>query len=208
MAFFTYQWLEDDSYAVMTYEGNDEEVTIPGTYSGKPVTVLYDELFKNHKEIKKVHIPNIVTNIGGFVFEGCDQLKSVRLPESLEEMWQYAFVRSSIEIIEIPGSVRSIIPFTFKDCKQLTTVIIHKGVKKIHATAFEGCENLELVAIPSDIEISHNAFADCPKINPDIRREMQSSCRCPQCVSQLKLPTPGSDRVNQFLKSKLGDKTI
>lgn len=205
MADFTYKWIDDDSYAVMTYEGNEEEVTIPDSYCGKPVTVLFDDLFKDHKEIKKVNIPNSVTNIGGFVFEGCDQLQNVRLPENLQEMWQYAFVRSSIEIIEIPGNVNSIVPFTFKDCKQLTTVIIHKGVKKIHSTAFEGCENLELVVIPPDIEISHKAFEDCPKLNPNIVREMKSTCKCPQCTSRLKLPTAGSNRVNQFLKSKIKD---
>lgn len=205
MAFFTYKLVDDETYAIMTYEGDDEEVTIPARNGGKPVTILYDDLFKNHKELKKVNIPDTVTNIGGFVFDGCENLKSVRLPEGLEEMWQYAFVRSSIEIIEIPGSVTSIVPFTFKDCKNLTTVVIRKGVKRIRAKAFEGCENLELVAIPSDIEISHDAFNGCTKLNPNLVREMKSTCRCPDCTRKLKLPNPASSRVNEFLKSKLKD---
>lgn len=206
MAEFTFKWIDDETYAVVGYEGQDEKVTIPDRYCGKPVTVLYDDLFKNHKEIKKVHIPDTITNIGGFVFDGCEQLKSIRLPENLQEMWQYAFVRSAIEIIEIPGSVNSIIPFTFKDCKNLNTVVIHKGVQKIRAFAFEGCDNLELVAIPSDIEISHDAFKDCPKLNPTLMRQMQSTCRCSECTRKLQIPNQASNRVNQFLKNKMNEK--
>lgn len=202
MAFFTYKLVEDDTWAVMTYEGDDEEVTIPAANTGKPVTILYDELFKNHKELKKVNIPDSVTNIGGFVFEGCENLKSVRLPAGLQEMWQYAFVRSSIEIIEIPGSVTSIVPFTFKDCKNLTAVVIRKGVRRIRAKAFEGCENLELVAIPSDIEISHSAFDGCPKLKPDLVRKMKSTCRCPECMKKLKLPGQSGSLVQDFLKNR------
>ena len=179
---FTYQWLDDDTYAIMSYVGDETEVTIPSTYCGKPVTVIYDDMFKGHKELTEVHIPDTVTNIGGFVFDGCENLKAVVLPKNLKEMWQYAFVRSGIEVVEIPGSVETIVPFTFQDCKNLRLVVCHEGTKKIHAWAFQNCSNLEMVAVHSATEISHNAFEGCDKINPDVRTKLRSTCKCPSCV--------------------------
>ncbi len=91
MVEFTYQILDDDTIAIMKYKGDEEEVTIPDTAWGRPVTVLYDDLFKGHSELTKVNLPDSITNIGGFVFDGCDKLKTVILPKGLQEMWQYAF---------------------------------------------------------------------------------------------------------------------
>lgn len=163
MSNFSYRMIEDESLAIMSYEGESERVVIPD-YGGQ-LTVIYDDIFKGHKELKKVIIPSTVTNIGGFVFDGCKNLREIELPENLQEMWQYAFARSGIETINIPGTVSRIIPFTFMDCKNLKSVICHSGIKKICAWAFQGCTSLEVVTVPADITIDEKAFEGC---NPDL----------------------------------------
>lgn len=156
---FFYKMLDDETYAAMSYEGDEPDVIIPVVYNGKPVTLLSDNLFAGHKEITSVSIPDSVTDIGGFVFDGCDSLHHVSLPKELRNMWQYAFVRSSIEEIVLPEHVASIVPFTFKDCKRLRKVICNKGLKKICAWAFSGCTQLEDVTYGPDVEVSPEAFA-------------------------------------------------
>lgn len=203
MANFIYQQIAEDACAVTAYTGRDTAVIIPDTYEGMAVVMLSDELFAGHAEISRILLPKTLKYIGSRVFDGCDGLKSLRLPEGLENLAQFAFSGSGLEIIEIPGSIKSIVPFTFKDCSHLNTAVVRIGVKKIYAQAFEGCENLELVAVPSDTEISHEAFTGCVKLNPELSRKLISTCKCPVCTGAApKITFPAKDRVKDFLKRK------
>ena len=155
---FVYKQNDNETYTVMAYHGDEEIVIIEAIHADKPVTILYDSLFKNHPEIKEVVIPDTVEDIGGFMFDGCENLVSIKLPSSLKNLWQYAFVRSNIEEIEIPAGVMPIPPFAFKDCKKLKKVICHSGLKKIHDYAFEGCNSLVEILCDPSTEIGENAF--------------------------------------------------
>ncbi len=203
MRHFVYRQVSEEECAVISYEGNEEVIIIPDSYAGKTVRMLGDSVFAGHPEIKKVRLPAGLTYIGSRAFDGCTALRSLRLPDSLEIMDQYAFTGSGIEIIEIPGNVDAIIPFTFKDCRELNTVVIHKGTKKIHSFAFEDCVNLELAAVPSDTEISHDAFNGCIKLNPNLTRKLISSCQCPVCTGKApKISYPSNSKVKEFLRKK------
>lgn len=157
---FLYRILEDGSYCVTEYHGDDADVVIPDTYCNKPVTVLFDRLFKGHDEITSVKIPDTVTDIGSFVFDGCSSLKHIELPPALMNMWDSAFARSSIEEIVLPEKVVSIVPYTFKDCKDLRKVICNPGLRKIHAWAFHGCSNLTDFQCSTNTEVSEDAFKE------------------------------------------------
>jgi hypothetical protein len=52
---------DENSYTVMGYKGNSEEVIVPETFLGKPVTILFDKLFLGHPEIRSIKIPDTVT---------------------------------------------------------------------------------------------------------------------------------------------------
>lgn len=156
---FTFKIIEENgTYCAVGYEGDEAEVVIPATYSGVPVTILFDDLFKGHTEITSVHIPDTVTEIGGFVFDGCTNLHRVILPSSVENMWQYAFVRSGIEEIILPEKMRYIPPFAFKDCKQLKKVVCNQNLKEICSWAFSGCDQLKEIVHGPDVQISDKIF--------------------------------------------------
>ena len=157
---FFYRFLEDGTYCVTEYQGDEADVIIPDTYCSKPVTVLFDRLFKGHTEITSVKIPDTITDIGSFVFDGCTSLKHIELPPSLINMWDSAFARSSIEEIVLPDKITSIVPFTFKDCKELKRVVCNPGLKKIHAWAFHGCSNLKDFQCSEDTVVSEDAFKE------------------------------------------------
>ena len=161
---FYYKYADDETWCVIRYTGQDAHVLIPDTHGGRDITILNDDLFKGHENLESVHIPARLRTLGGFLFDGCSRLHQVLLPDTLTDMWQYAFVRSGITEIEIPGSVKHIIPFVFKDCTQLQTVRCGKGVQKIFANAFAGCTSLEKVYVHADTEIAEGAFAGCGQV--------------------------------------------
>lgn len=151
---FLFKYVEEtDSFCAIRYQGDEADVIVPPMHWGKPVTILFDDLFKGHNEIRSVSIPDTVTEIGGFVFDGCNNLKHVELPASLESMWQYAFARCGVENITLPDRYSQIIPFTFLDCKSLQQVVCGSGMKKIYAHAFRGCDSLTDLLCGPDVDI-------------------------------------------------------
>ena len=74
---FQYKMLEDETFAVTGYSGEEKEVVIPDTHWGKPVTVLFDSLFSGHAEIESIQIPDTVTDIGEFLFAPGTQLSTM-----------------------------------------------------------------------------------------------------------------------------------
>ena len=144
---YFFKRVDNGTFSVIEYDGDEKDVRIPPNHAGKPVTVLYDRLFKGHEEISSLEIPDTVTDIGAFVFDGCRGLRSIDLPAGLVYMWQYAFCRSSIEEIKLPEGIRNIVPYTFKECRNLKRIICNSDLIEIKAKAFAGC--------PRDLEIVH-----------------------------------------------------
>lgn len=156
---FTFQINYDEgSYSVMGYQGNEEHVLIPPEYGGKPVTILFDKLFAGHSEIKSVVIPDTVTDLGEFLFDGCMDLHHLTLPSGLVYLWGYTFARCGIEEIILPDTLKRIPPYAFKECKNLKRVVCGTGLKKIDAWAFGGCNQLKELVNAKGVEVSPQAF--------------------------------------------------
>ena len=149
---------DEQSYTIRKYKGDEANIIVPGTYGGKPVTILFDSIFAGHSEICSITFPDSITDLGEFVFDGCSNLKHIELPKNLKSLWGYTFARSAIEEITIPDGVSIIPPYAFKDCKSLKRVICGSGMRKIKSWAFGGCDLLEEVIYGSDVEVSKDAF--------------------------------------------------
>ena len=162
---FSFQLNYDEkSYTCTQYRGSVEDVVIPEMFLGKPVTILFDKLFSGHAEIRSVSIPDTVTDLGEFVFDGCAGLHELKLPSSLRYLWGYTFCRSGLEEIVLPDSVKIIPSYAFKDCTQLRRVVCGSGMQKISAWAFGGCEKLTEVVHARDVEVSPQAFEQNTRI--------------------------------------------
>ena len=103
---------------------------------------------------KEVVIPNSVTEIGDFAFDGCSGLKSVTIGNSVTEIGDFAFFGcSGLTSVTIPNSVTSIGVNAFYNCSGLTTVFIPKSVIVIGVDAFSGVTATiycEIKSIPDD----------------------------------------------------------
>ncbi|MBN2795659.1 MAG: leucine-rich repeat domain-containing protein [Clostridia bacterium] len=159
---YLYKMIDDGTYCLTHYEGKNPVVQFPEHIT---VSILGDKLFKNHVEIEKLQIPETVTQIAGWVFDGCINLKEIILPPQLVDMWQYALTRIAVEKIEIPGSVHQIVPFVFNGCENLKEVVFHEGTEIINAYAFKNCKALEDVYLPVSIKNVHEkAFEGCEHV--------------------------------------------
>ena len=92
---------------------------------------------------KTTVIPNTVTSIGNFAFNGCTGLTSITIPNSVTSIGEYAFNQcTGLTSITIPDGVTSIGKYAFYSCRGLTSVTIGSGVTSIGESAFRNCSSL------------------------------------------------------------------
>ena len=143
-----------------------EDVVIPATYKGIPVTTILSEGFKNAASIKNLIIPTTVTSIGNSAFYGCSSLTTITIPDSVTSIGNSAFYGcSSLTSITIPDSVTSIGENAFAGCSSLTSITIPAGVTSIGYGAFSSCSSLTSITIPDSVtSIGENAFTGCSSL--------------------------------------------
>ena len=93
-----------------------------GYGSSNPLNYAH-HLYIDGQEVTDLVIPNGVTSIGNYAFEGCSGLTSVTIPNSVTSIGAYAFLScSSLTSVTIPESVTSIGNDAFNGCSGLTSV--------------------------------------------------------------------------------------
>ena len=168
-------------------------------FSGN-VTEINDKAFYDEDDLTAISLPNTVVQIGGAtdgtgVFEDCDNLKSVNVPASVKYIGRCAFYDcialesfscDNVEIIypeafynceslksvnlgtklrEIKWSTQGNAYGAFEDCDALETVVIPSSVTHIGKRAFYWCNALKFVAIGSGVkEIAEKAFYNCNEL--------------------------------------------
>ena len=101
---------------------------------------------------KTTIIPNSVTSIRGWAFEGCTGLISVTIGNSVTRIGESAFYNcTGLTSLTIPNSVTSIGTNAFSHCTNLTSITIPNSVTSIEPYAFYGCTGLTSITIPNSI---------------------------------------------------------
>jgi hypothetical protein len=144
-----------------TYRDND--VVIPDTYEGLPVTAIATRAFEQKTNITSVTMPDSITSIGEFSFSGCTSLKMLVLSDGLISMGKGAFYNCiSLENVYLPYGLSVIGDWAFWNCQQLTSISIPNSISSIGIGAFSGCTRLSDVQINSSLSsLAQYLFADC-----------------------------------------------
>ena len=142
--------------------GNQSFTSIDGVLYTKDQSVLL--AFPN--ALTSVKIPQGVTNIGGWAFEGCNSLKSVTIPEGVTTIENNAFKEcGGLESVVMPSGLKKIGWDAFDNCRSLKSVTIPDGVCDIGGRAFRGCGELASLTLPKGLTtIGDNAFLGCGKL--------------------------------------------
>lgn len=129
--------------SMMSSEGGDyqkSEVVIPETisYDGRvySVTSIGTYAFQGCSNLISVVIPNTVTSIERMAFEGCTKLANVNIPNSVKNIKEFAFSGTKLISVVIPNSVTSIGEGAFEYCYNLAQITLPSSIRKIGVNAF------------------------------------------------------------------------
>jgi hypothetical protein len=104
------------------------------------ISVIPTGMFQSCEKLESVSLPDTVTTIGDYAFDSCEVMKA-ELPASITKIGKRAFNRC-----------RTLDDNALKNCKNLTVLEEH---------AFYQCSGLSNVTLPSTLIRSTNAFFGC-----------------------------------------------
>lgn len=100
--------------------------------------------------IRRISIPDGVTNLPEALFQFARTLEYVKLPNSITVIPRETFDDCrSLKSVTIPESVK-IIDHAFSECNSIKTLYIPASVDSIHDVAFHSCQNLEAIIVDKD----------------------------------------------------------
>jgi len=163
--------INNDSAAIIAYEGDGDRITIPKKINGKPVTHIADDAFLG-KRLTCVILPSSLRTIGKYAFAGNyinklqinkglvsigkgafakSKISSLKLPSSLISIGDGAFCENCINKLEIPPGLTIVGPWVFS-CNRIMDLHISNGVTTIGHEAFSG-NLIGCLIIPDSVTI-------------------------------------------------------
>jgi hypothetical protein len=134
--------------------------TIPNS-----VTSIGYYAFEGCPRLANITIENNVTSIGDSAFASCSGLTSLTIGSSVTSIGDFAFSFTSLTNLTIGNGVTSVGGFAFEECRSLTNVTIGSGVTTIGVMAFFDCMGLSSVWMGSSVtSIGGSAFIMCASL--------------------------------------------
>lgn len=191
-----------DGNGKLSYDEAKGVLSLHDAFSGDTTLTSFDELqyftglrhlgkaaFRDCTHLQSVKLPECLEAIGEEAFRGCQALEAIDIPTNVATIGEAAFAscRSLSRMTVAEGN-------TSYDSREGCNAIIHTEsktlvagckstlipdeVEEIKAFAFENCDALESITLPSNLQtIGDNAFAGCTSLST-INAQ---SKRPPQC---------------------------
>lgn len=154
-------------------ENNPYYTSIDGILFSKDLTSLIK--YPDGKQDSTYIVPDTITKIENNAFAFCSYLKNIELPQHLEHIGSWAFVKCYMEEIVIPDSVKYMGEGVFYNCKQLKKVTLSKNLSHIQPNTFAMCIKLKNITIPKSVAILDClAFIYC---NSDLTIKVYKNCQ-------------------------------
>ena len=142
---------------------NPHKINVKAVEFNAAVTYLEDNVFNGCKNLTSITIPESVKSIEDGAFYACRSLENITIPEGVTSIGAAAFQEcEKLTSIAIPNSVTNIYPSTFQSCTSLTSIAIPDSVTDIWELAFYECISLKNITIPKNAKsIGMGAFSAC-----------------------------------------------
>lgn len=149
---------------------------------------IAESAFKRTESLSEISIPDSVKNIGSGCFARSG-IKSVKLPENnafTAILWETFFGCENLETVKLPDSVNAIDYYAFSECTSLKNINLDKiqilgnnafaktalekislTARKIGSWAFAQCENLKEADLSGAVanKISSHLFFECKNLS-------------------------------------------
>ena len=187
---YTYQILMNGSAAIVSWEGEDEEVKIPTELGGHEVTMILKGAFSG-QTMRSVELPDGLTQIGANPFAYCTELAEFRISpyhENFAVIDGVLFEKSSRRLISypqarepdaytVPEGIAEVSAYAFAG-SGLLEITLPQTLQSIGDLAFVNCKALTEVSIPESVLlIGANPFACCSSLVRVTVPEGHPSCR-------------------------------
>ena len=172
-----YNILADGTVAVtnerlgLPYNNLPASLVIPsevtGNYGAKyQVSEIANYAFQGCDELESVIIPNTVKKIGMYAFTGCTKLIDISFPESLEDvmggaLYYCAWYDNQPDGLIYVGNLL----YRYKGTAPAGAITIKEGTTAVLDLAFFKQPNITSVVLPESVTSVHvQAFGDCPNL--------------------------------------------
>ena len=155
------------SYVALYGYCRDENVVIPESFNGKPITAVINCDFD--KKTKTITLPNTITRFGATLPETLqyNEYKGVNYLGNEENPYLVAVSLIEARVFELPlhPDTRVIADGAFSSRQLLQSAALPSGLEYIGANAFSGCSTLEEIKLPRSLKvIGDGAFSGCSSL--------------------------------------------
>ena len=162
---FSYELDSNGQATITSYNGSESDLTIPSTIDGHNVVSIGSHAFDESRNttnghiIKNLVISEGITKIEGWAFAKCENLESVKLPESLKSLdWQIFLGCERLTNINIPHNL-AYLNNGFLEQTGIEEIIIPENIQKFIGSEFRLCKSLKKAFIYNDnIDYYNNGF--------------------------------------------------
>ena len=128
------------------------------------VTKLGYRMCSGCTALSEVRLPSGLTVIPDEAFDGCSSLRTVNFPDTLKEIRSDAFCGTDLTEFIAPDSLTNVWSYAFKDCAALSAVEL-KNVRSVGDGAFGNCTALRSIRLSDKMtELSDHIFDGCSSL--------------------------------------------
>ncbi len=113
------------------------------------VTSLGTYLFDGCLNLSEVTLPSMLTAIPNYIFRDCTALKSITIPATVRTIGASAFENTGLTEVVIPEGVTQL-GRVFNNCADLSNVVLPESLRTLDGT-FDGCTSLVQIQLPSQL---------------------------------------------------------
>lgn len=162
------------------------------------VAEICNSAFYGCINLKKAHLSESVEFIGDFAFAWCSGLENINLPQSIRNTRLFmTFIHcKSLKSIDLPDCIEETTD-VFENCTSLETVSLPKGLKVLNG--FENCKSLKHLTVPEGVVETDRALAGCTRIESiDLPESMAviHTSTFKNCVNLKSIVLPGVEFVH------------
>ena len=116
----------------------------------------------SYADTKEIVLPNTVHTLDGRCFDGCEKLRTIRIPPKVT-LIPYAAFRDclSLRSVKLPYGLKKVEEDAFNGCNSLERIVIPDSVTRMERHVFRNCQKLKTIVLPSDLKKADLSFDRC-----------------------------------------------